>query len=85
VGRLIFAAHAWQDYQWWLRENRQIVKRINRLIQETQRNPTEGIGKPEPLKHALQGAWSRRISDEHRMVYLVRGEDLEIVSLRYHY
>lgn len=83
--RLIFTTHAWQDYQSWLADDRAVLKRINRIIEDTLRQPFEGIGKPEPLKHLLQGAWSRRITDEHRMVYVVQGDDLVIVQLRYHY
>lgn len=62
-----------------------MVERINKLIQEVQREPFSGIGKPEPLKHALAGFWSRRITDEHRMVYRVDGSDLQIAQLRFHY
>ena len=62
-----------------------MLERINKLIRETQREPFSGIGKPEPLKHALAGFWSRRINDEHRMIYRVEGEELQIAQLRYHY
>ena len=62
-----------------------MVERINKLIQETQRAPFEGIGKPEPLKHALAGFWSRRITNEHRMVYRVEGNALQLAQLRFHY
>ena len=83
--RLIFTKHAWDDYQQWLAEDRAVLKRINRIIEGTLREPFDGIGKPEPLKHMLQGAWSRRITEEHRMVYLVQDDDLVIVQLRYLY
>ncbi len=83
--RLTFTPHAWDEYQWWLAEDRAILKRVNKLIDDALRHPYEGIGKPEPLKHMLQGVWSRRITEEHRMVYLVQGDDLVIVQLRYHY
>ncbi|MDE2146259.1 MAG: Txe/YoeB family addiction module toxin [Burkholderiales bacterium] len=83
--RLVFAESAWQDYLTWQRQDRRMVERINQLIRETQREPFAGIGKPEPLKHALAGYWSRRITDEHRMVYRVEGEALLIAQLRYHY
>lgn len=83
--RLIFTKHAWDDYQQWLAEDRAVLKRINRIIEDTLREPFDGIGKPEPLKHMLQGVWSRRITEEHRMVYLVQDGDLVIVQLRYHY
>jgi len=62
-----------------------MVERINKLIQETQREPFSGVGKPEALKHALSGFWSRRITDEHRMVYRVEKNALEIAQLRFHY
>ena len=83
--RLVFAEGAWQDYLYWQKQDRRMVERINLLIRETQREPFAGIGKPEPLKHALAGFWSRRITDEHRMVYRVEGDALQISQLRYHY
>ncbi len=83
--RLIFTRHAWSEYQEWLAQDRAVLKRINRIIDDTLREPFDGIGKPEPLKHVLQGAWSRRITEEHRMVYLVLEGDLVIIQLRYHY
>lgn len=83
--RLTFTKHAWDEYQQWLAEDCAVLKRINRIIEDTLREPFAGIGKPEPLKHMLQGAWSRRITEEHRMVYLVQNNDLVIVQLRYHY
>ncbi len=83
--KLIFAEEAWEDYLEWQRQDRKMLDRINKLIREIQRHPFEGIGKPEPLKHALAGFWSRRISDEHRIVYKVEGDSLLIAQLRYHY
>jgi len=83
--KLIFAEEAWEDYLFWQKQDRRMVERINRLIRETQREPFEGVGKPEALKHALSGFWSRRITDEHRMVYRVEGYDLLIGQLRFHY
>ena len=83
--RLVFAEEAWQDYLYWQKQDRKMVERVNRLIQEVAREPFSGIGKPEPLKHALAGFWSRRISDEDRMVYRVEGDALLIAQLRYHY
>ena len=83
--RLVFSEHAWDDYLYWQRTDRKVLKRINLLIQDVQRSPFEGIGKPEPLKHALSGYWSRRINDEHRMVYNVEGDALFVAQLRYHY
>ena len=83
--RLIFADEAWEDYLYWQKQDRRIVERINNLIKETKRDPFAGVGKPEALKHALSGFWSRRITDEHRMVYRVEGGALMIAQLRFHY
>ncbi|MCG9885576.1 MAG: Txe/YoeB family addiction module toxin [Cyanobacteria bacterium] len=83
--KLIFAENAWEDYLYWQGQDKRTLKRINELIRATQRDPYGGIGKPEPLKHALAGFWSRRITDEHRMVYRVEGDALWIAQLRYHY
>ena len=83
--RLIFAEQAWEDYQYWLQTDRKITRRVHALIKDTMRSPFEGIGKPEPLRHALAGYWSRRITDEHRMVYKVEGNSLLLAQLRYHY
>lgn len=83
--KLIFAELAWQDYLYWQVQDKQTLLRINKLIQEIQREPFVGIGKPEPLKHALSGFWSRRINDEHRIVYKVDDGHLLIAQLRYHY
>jgi toxin YoeB len=83
--RLVFTATGWEDYVHWQSADRAMVKRINRLIDDVLRDPFAGIGKPEPLKHAFAGAWSRRITDEHRLVYLVDGEDVVVFQARYHY
>ena len=83
--KLVFADEAWDDYLYWQKQDRKMVERINKLIQEVKRDPFSGVGKPEPLKHALAGFWSRRISDEHRMVYRVQADSLLIAQLRYHY
>ena len=83
--KLIFAEKAWDDYLYWQKTDKKILKRINTLIKEIKRDPFEGVGKPEPLKHALSGYWSRRINDEHRIVYKVHGDSLLIAQLRYHY
>ncbi len=83
--RLIFAEEAWEDYLYWQKQDRKMVERINKLIQEIRRDLFAGIGKPEPLKHALAGFWSRRITDEHRVVYRVEGDALLIAQLRFHY
>lgn len=83
--KLIFADEAWEDYLYWQKQDKKMVERINTLIRETEREPFSGVGKPEPLKHALSGSWSRRITDEHRMVYRVDGDALHIAQLRFHY
>jgi toxin YoeB len=83
--RLVFTPHGWEDYTHWQTADRAVVKRINRLIDDALRDPSSGIGKPEPLRHVLQGAWSRRITEEHRLGYLVDDDDLVILQARYHY
>jgi toxin YoeB len=83
--KLIFSENAWEEYLYWQSTDKKVVKRINTLIREIQRTPYEGIGKPEPLKHALSGYWSRRINDEHRIVYKVENGAIMIAQLRYHY
>ena len=82
---LTFAPKAWDSYLYWQKTDKAIVKRTNTLIKDIQRNPFEGVGKPEPLKHALSGFWSRRINDEHRIVYNVTDNNILIAQLRYHY
>lgn len=83
--KLLFADEAWEDYLCWQKQDKRMVDRIDKLIRETQREPFSGIGKPEALKHALSGFWSRRMTDEHRMVYRVEDEGLSIAQLRFHY
>lgn len=83
--KLVFADNAWEDYLYWQKHDRKMVDRINSLIQEFRRDPFSGVGKPEPLRHALAGFWSRRITDEHRMVYRVEGDELHLAQLRYHH
>ncbi|MFM2111960.1 MAG: hypothetical protein RLZZ271_620 [Pseudomonadota bacterium] len=83
--KLVFADEAWEDYLYWQKQDKRMVERINKLIRETWREPHSGVGKPEPLKHALAGWWSRRITDEHRMVYRMEDGALWIAQLRYHY
>lgn len=81
----MFSDKAWDDYLYWQQNDKQILKKINQLIKDIQRDPFEGIGKPEPLKHELSGFWSRRITDEHRLVYQVNESELSIVTCRFHY
>ncbi|MDH4318976.1 MAG: Txe/YoeB family addiction module toxin [Desulfobulbaceae bacterium] len=83
--KLIFSENAWDDYLYWQRTDKKALKRINLLIKDIQRRPYEGIGKPESLKHGLSGYWSRRITDEHRIVYKAEDDSVLIAQLRYHY
>jgi toxin YoeB len=82
---LVWDENAWQDYLWWQVQDRKILRRVNTLLADIARNGNEGIGKPEPLKHDFAGYWSRRITDEHRLVYKVVGEEVRIAACRYHY
>jgi len=82
---LAWTRESWKDYIYWQGQDRKTLKRINKLISDTQRSPFEGIGKPEPLKENLSGFWSRRIDDSHRLVYVVDDQKLTIISCRYHY
>lgn len=83
--RLVFTSHGWADYCAWQRLDRAVLKRINRLIDDCLRDPFDGTGKPERLKYGLPDAYSRRITEEHRLVYLVEGEDVIVLQCRYHY
>lgn len=83
--RIVFTPHGWSDYTHWLKADRAVLIRINRLLDDVARDPCAGIGQPEPLRHALAGAWSRRIDDEHRLVYLVDSNDIVVLQARYHY
>jgi toxin YoeB len=87
--KLIFSTRAWEDYRWAADEDSKLRRKIDTLIADTMRSPFKGLGKPEPLKAELAGWWSRRIDDEHRMVYRVSGKGdaqaLEIIQLRFHY
>lgn len=83
--RLVWTTAALSDYVYWQGQDRKTLKRINGLITDTMRHPFEGNGKPEPLRENLSGFWSRRIDDVNRLVYAVDGDDLAIVSCRYHY
>jgi len=82
---LVFSEQAWEDYLYWQKIDKKLIKRINDLKKEISRTPHTGIGKPEPLKHALSGYWSRRINDEHRIVYSVTEDSVLIAQLRFHY
>lgn len=82
---LLWDRTAWDDYLWWQKQDRSVLKRINALIEDILRNGNEGIGKPEPLKHDFAGYWSRRITDEHRLVYKIVDDKVRIAACRYHY
>lgn len=82
---ITFSAHAWGEYEYWMQTDRAVIKRIHALIKDICRDPFVGIGKPEPLKHQYAGYWSRRIDDEHRLVYCVRDGALCIIQCRFHY
>ncbi|SMN01902.1 YoeB toxin protein [uncultured Candidatus Thioglobus sp.] len=83
--KLTFSLSAWEEYLYWQHTDKKILKRINTLIKDIQRSPNSGIGKPEPLKHNLAGYWSRRINNEHRIVYKIKNDTILIAQLRYHY
>ena len=83
--KLIFSEAAWKDFLYWQKQDKQILKKINELIKDIKRSPLEGIGKPEVLKHAMSGYWSRRITQEYRLVYKVTDDSILIAQARYHY
>lgn len=83
--KILWTEGAWEDYLFWQKTDRKIVKRVNELTKDVQRNKYEGIGKPEPLKHAVAGYWSRRINAEQRIVYKIENESVVILQCRYHY
>ncbi len=80
-----FHPQGWQDYLYWQQTDRAILRKVNQLIRDIERDPFAGIGKPERLQHDLTGYWSRRITDEHRLVYAVTAETVDILQCRYHY
>jgi len=82
---LLFFSKGWDDYLYWQQTDKKVLKKINDLIKGISRNPYEGTGKPEPLKHSYTGYWSRRITDEHRIIYKVEDTTVKIVQMRYHY
>ncbi|MFC1499385.1 Txe/YoeB family addiction module toxin [Verrucomicrobiota bacterium] len=83
--KYIFSEQAWEDYLFWQKTDKRVLKRINNLIKDISRDPFRGIGKPEPLKHALSGYWSRRITEADRIVYKLESNSIYIAQLRYHY
>lgn len=82
---IVFTAAGWADYQYWVKTDKATWRRLNLLINECLRSPLEGIGKPEALKHQLAGYWSRRITDEHRLVYAVDDDQIIVIAARHHY
>ncbi len=82
---ICFDPNAWDDYLYWQQNDKKTLKRINQLLKAIQRTPFDGLGKPEPLKHQLAGCWSRRITAEHRLVYLLEDQKIIILQCRYHY
>ncbi len=83
--KLLFSENAWEEYLFWQKTDKKTLKQINKLIKDIQRNKYEGLGKPEALKHNLSGFWSRRITNEHRIVYKIENDSILIAQLRYHY
>ena len=83
--KLLWSEKSWSDYLYWQKNDKKILKKINELIKDIKRTPYSGLGKPETLKHQLSGFWSRRINDEHRLVYQISDDTLTIVACRYHY
>jgi toxin YoeB len=82
---LIFVDESWEDYLYWQATDKQILARINQLIKDISRDPFKGIGKPEPLRHKYKGFWSRRIDNEHRLIYKIEGKQILIAKCRFHY
>ena len=83
--KLVWSSNAWQDYVWWQSQDRKVLRRINMLLVDIGPNGHNGLGKPEPLRHEYQGYWSRRITDEHRLIYRIDGDEVLIATCRYHY
>lgn len=82
---LSWSEHAWEDYLYWQKTDKQTLKRINQIIEDIIRHPFEGLGNPEPLRHNWSGYWSRRIDREHRVVYKATENEVIIAQCRYHY
>jgi toxin YoeB len=83
--KLIFVDESWEDYLYWQKTDRKILERINNLVKDISRNPYSGLGKPEPLKYKYQGFWSRRITEEHRLIYRIVDDEIHIAKCRFHY
>jgi toxin YoeB len=83
--RIVFSTNGWDDYVPWQTDDRKVLRRINALLADIGRHGNEGIGKPEPLRHEFEGYWSRRITDEHRLIYRISGDDILVAQCRHHY
>ena len=83
--KYIFVDESWEDYLYWQKTDKKMLSRINDLLKDISRNPFSGIAKPEPLKHKYKGFWSRRINDEHRLIYRIKEDEILIAKCRYHY
>lgn len=83
--KYVFVDESWEDYLYWQKTYKKKLQRINELLRDIARQPFDGIGKPEPLKHQLAGYWSRRIDEEHQLIYTVRGDEILIAKCRFHY
>jgi len=83
--KYVFVDESWEDYLYWQKVDKKTLKRINLLIKDISRQPYEGIGKPEPLKHNYRGFWSRRIDNENRLIYQVKDDEIRIIKCRFHY
>ena len=83
--KYVFVDESWEDYLYWQKIDKKMLKRINLLLKDISRQPYDGIGKPEPLKHNYRGFWSRRIDEEHRLIYQVVDDEIRIIKCRFHY
>lgn len=83
--KYIFVDESWEDYLYWQKVDKKMVKKINDLLKDISRTPFDGKGKPEALKHKYRGFWSRRINEEHRLIYQVRDDEILIAKCRFHY
>ncbi len=83
--KYLFVDESWEDYLYWQKTDKNVLKRINLLLKDISRNPFAGIGKPEPLKHNYRGYWSRRITDEHRLIYKIDKDEIQVIKCRFHY
>jgi toxin YoeB len=83
--KYIFVDESWEDYLYWQKNNKRMLNKINQLLKDISPTPFSGLGKPEPLKYKYQGFWSRRIDDEHRLIYRVTNDEIHIAKCRFHY